>query len=79
MQYLWSEKHQRKLWHILVPGRDNIEVHIGNFPKDTDGCVLCGTAIAGDSVTGSHGAFDKFELMLKPFQGLTLLMQVSDA
>jgi hypothetical protein len=26
-----------------VPGRSNIEIHIGNYKKDTKGCILPGT------------------------------------
>lgn len=47
-----------------VPGRDAIEIHIGNWPKNTDGCVLVGTSfgvIDGElGVTDSHDAFAVF-------------------
>lgn len=39
----WSTKFQKMLAHIdNVPGREAIEIHDGNTPKDTLGCVLPG-------------------------------------
>jgi Steigviridae/Suoliviridae L,D-carboxypeptidase/transpeptidase len=39
----WSPKRKAYCPHIEdVPGFDAIEQHIGNFPKDTDGCTLVG-------------------------------------
>jgi hypothetical protein len=39
----WSPKFQRQVPHVNdVPGRSAIEIHIGNFPDDTDGCTLVG-------------------------------------
>jgi hypothetical protein len=76
--YAWSEKHGREIWHIVVPGRDNIEVHIGDTIIDTDGCVLVGQkrgdVVCKDGVTRfgiyqSHGAFDALYAALAPYQG----------
>jgi len=39
----WSNKFQRHMPHVeKVPGFVAIEQHIGNFPRDTDGCTLLG-------------------------------------
>jgi hypothetical protein len=39
----WSNHFQRVVPHILdVPNRTWIEIHIGDFPGDTKGCVLVG-------------------------------------
>jgi len=43
-----------------VPDRSNIEIHVGNFLKDTDGCVLLGTKYVGEALLGSHVAFNAF-------------------
>ncbi len=71
VEWLWSEVHGRKLYHITnVPGRGNIEIHIGNSVLDTLGCVLlglsrttgflCKDGVTRDAVLASHGAFDVF-------------------
>jgi len=59
---LWcSPKHKRKLyWLQDVPGRGAIEIHIGNFPKDTQGCILVGLSRGTDSIISSKAAFNKF-------------------
>jgi len=39
----WSDKFQRHMPHVEnVPGFVAIEQHVGNFPRDTDGCTLVG-------------------------------------
>lgn len=39
----WSSKFGRHVPHVEnVPGFVAIEQHVGNFPRDTDGCTLVG-------------------------------------
>jgi hypothetical protein len=55
----WSEKHKRLVPHVEhVPGFEEIEIHIGNFPKDTLGCLLVGQSKNTDFVGGSALAFE---------------------
>ena len=56
----FSPKHGRLVPHLeLVPGFDEIEIHIGNYPRDTQGCTLVGrTNPQPDFIGGSHAAFD---------------------
>jgi hypothetical protein len=44
-----------------VPGRGQVQIHIGNFPKDSKGCVLVGTATAPNQVTNSGVAYAKLK------------------
>lgn len=84
--YKWSPVHGRNLWHVEVPGRDSIELHIGNSVIDTDGCILLGTSrgrllckdgVTRDAVLGSHGAFDAFMARDPSFAAFTLDVSVS--
>ncbi len=53
----YSPKHGYELFGIEgVPGRSDIEIHIGNTPKDSLGCVLVGTRFG--EVRGEHGVLD---------------------
>jgi hypothetical protein len=39
----WSSKFQRQVPHVnAVPGRTEIEIHILNYPDQTDGCTGVG-------------------------------------
>jgi hypothetical protein len=62
----WSPKHGRLIPHVEnVPGFEDIEIHIGNFPKDTEGCLLVGQKPGTDFVSGSKVKFDQL------FQAMT--------
>lgn len=79
LEYKWSEKHQRMLWHICdVPDRDDTEIHIGNSVKNTLGCVLCGSTRDGDDVDDSTAAFDRFEAHMQPYQATGATLVVTD-
>ena len=43
--------------YVAVPGRDDILIHPGNFPKDTHGCQLPGYVHELNYVGSSHAAF----------------------
>ena len=47
-------------WLQNVPGRQDVQIHIGNFPKDIRGCILLGIERGKDMVAHSKVAFDKF-------------------
>lgn len=47
-----------------VPGHDNILFHVGNFNKDSDGCVLLGEDFGEEMIVRSRAAFSAFMLKL---------------
>lgn len=58
-----SPKRGYDVWLLeQVPNRDMIELHIGNVPADTDGCILVGDRFGetekGYGIRDSHKAFD---------------------
>ena len=65
-----KESATRDYLHLLVQdvkGRSYILVHIGNFPKDTKGCILVGQSRQQDSVNNSRLAM---ELLMKEILNL---------
>jgi len=49
-----------------VPGFDDIEVHPGNFPRDTHGCCLVGRTEGVDFVGQSDVEFDSLMSKIPP-------------
>jgi hypothetical protein len=50
---------------LNVPGRSEIRLHVGNFPKDTEGCTLVGETKGTDQIYRSQIAFDQLMTLLK--------------
>ena len=48
-----------------VPGRSDIRIHIGNFPKDSLGCTLVGESRSENAVNASKMAFEKLMTLLR--------------
>lgn len=49
-----------------VPGRSEILIHHGNYPKDTEGCILIGKSSSKDAVWNSLQARNEFQRLLLP-------------
>ena len=61
-----SARFKRLMPHILnVPNRDSIRIHVGNFARDTEGCVLLGLNKEANVIGNSVVAFNRFFPMLQ--------------
>lgn len=58
-----------------VPARDDILLHVGNYPKDSQGCVLVGQERGVESVMLSRLAMNQLEIAAP--DGFTLTIQES--
>ena len=59
LQMLPSARWQRYMPYVMgVPGFTAVEIHPGNFPKDTDGCCLVGNSRFMDVIEQSEVAFN---------------------
>jgi Steigviridae/Suoliviridae L,D-carboxypeptidase/transpeptidase len=71
----WSWEFKKMVPHVEdVPGRNAIENHIGNYPRDTKGCTLIGTDYGDpfqpDFIRWSDKAFAAY--MTRLYAGATL-------
>ncbi len=60
----WSERFGETVVYIHVPNRSGIEIHRGNCPVDSGGCVLVGTTIDGACLDNSKQAFERMVKVL---------------
>jgi hypothetical protein len=69
-----SNHFNKDLPHILnVPGYEGVRIHSGNTSKDTEGCLLVGSAWpGGDMITGSKVAFDKVFPLIQAAKDVTI-------
>jgi len=57
----FSPKHNALVPCMVgIPGFAYVEIHAGNFPQDTDACLLLGTTTGIDEVLSSQIAIDAF-------------------
>jgi hypothetical protein len=62
----FSPKHGRNVPHVdNVPGFNEIEIHWGNFPQDTEGCLLVGASEGHDMIGTSRKVFDELYAKLE--------------
>jgi len=63
-----SAKHKRLMPHVEhVPGFEGIEIHTGNYPKDTEGCLLVAETHApdvSDFIGNSANAFQRLFILI---------------
>lgn len=65
-----------ELFQIMnVPNRTFIEIHRGNYNRDSEGCVLLGSARVGDMVARSKEAFDAFMRLQAGLNTFTLVVE----
>lgn len=77
-----SPSKGRVLQLVNVPGRSMIELHVGNYVKDTEGCILVGSAhtwIAGQyAIGGSAAAVSELREMLDHPDAEPIIVAVSN-
>jgi hypothetical protein len=66
----FDHKDKWRIELIGVPGnRQNVQIHIGNYPRDVLGCVLVGTQYKADMVLNSTQAYEKLKAAYRQHPG----------
>jgi hypothetical protein len=55
----YPETHQGMIWLRDVPGFSYVYIHVGNHPKDTEGCILVGMSSGVDNIGSSRHAYEE--------------------
>ena len=70
----WSNRFQKLTPHLQdVPGHTAIEMHVGNYPKNTEDCILIGETRAPDFIGNSEAAFDAFMALVPDEFDITII------
>ena len=68
---IWNSTHFGRLMpeFLDVPKRSDILLHWGNFPENSEGCVLVGEGVDGKTgdLQNSRAAFDTLWRLLAPY------------
>lgn len=77
--YAWSDRWNRFMPFVLdVPHRYDVEFHVGNVPRDTDGCIIVGSEATDTGVARSQLAFTKFDAWACRRARYGLIVAISD-
>lgn len=60
---------------LKVPGYEGVRIHTGNFPKDTEGCILVGSMALNDEIRNSRPTFTKLMTELEKADKITITIQ----
>jgi hypothetical protein len=72
-QLEFSPDHNQKVfWLQGTQPRKAVEIHWGNFVKDTKGCILLGTKREANAIDNSVSAFDAFMAFVGTEDHITL-------
>ena len=62
----FPDMHKGMIWLRDVPDFKYVYIHIGNYPKDTEGCILVGTRAKQEMIVGSTDAYRRmYPLVVK--------------
>jgi hypothetical protein len=69
-----ASPHFQRLMPLLdnVPNRTDVRIHWGNFPEQSEGCILVGTTEEPDALDSSKVAFDKLFYKIVDAQDLSI-------
>ena len=77
----YSPRFQQMVPHVgSVPGRQNIEIHVGNTAVDTHGCILVGEQKTDSGILHSRDALHKLMVVLAQTlsKGGKVMLEIED-
>lgn len=77
IELTYSPKFHRLLPLLSVPHRSCIRIHAGNWPRDSEGCILVGLYKGKDMILGSQDALDPLVIQIQTALSAGVSVQIS--
>jgi len=75
----FPDMHRGMIWLQDVPDFTFVYIHIGNYPRDTDGCILVGTGHGHEAVWNSTVAYKRiYPLIVEAIEGDGCTLEICD-
>lgn len=75
----YGDMHKGMIHLLEVPMFSWVYIHVGNYPKDTLGCILVGTTAGDDTIGGSRNAYEAiYSLIANAIEGEGCTLEVRD-
>lgn len=74
------KRNEQVIWIDNVPGRTYIQIHPGNFPKDTQGCILPGRSYKICQILDSRISFEHLINFVRDLivSGIKVYVEIKD-
>ncbi len=75
----YPHMHRGMIWLREVPMFEWIYIHVGNYPSDTNGCILVGTTAGKNRIGGSRNAYEAiYPILATAIEGGGCTIEVRD-
>lgn len=76
VQFSWSNKFKGQMPYLMdVPNFSGVMIHVGNYARDTQGCILVGDSYGNSCVNNSRVTFNRLMTIIRYQQVKVVIVQ----